>query len=127
SKVADWLGLRRNLAILLIAVLVIGAGEELWMRFVPKYLQALGASVFAIGAYDGLRTVLAAVYAYPGGIAADAWGHRRAFMAFNIMSSRAMRSFCSSQTGAPSSPACSFFYRGRGSLSLRFSPSWGQA
>src|SRR5436190_158863 len=85
-KLADWLGLKRNLVILLIALLVIGAGEELWMRFVPKYLQALGATVFVIGLYDALRTVLAAVYAYPGGMVADAWGHRRAFITFNILS-----------------------------------------
>jgi MFS family permease len=85
-KLADWFGLKRNLVILLIAILVIGAGEELWMRFVPKFLQALGATVFVIGLYDALRTLLAAIYAYPGGMAADAWGHRRAFIAFNIFS-----------------------------------------
>ena len=46
---ADFFGLKRNLVILLIAIFVIGAGEELWMRFVPKYLQAVGATVFVIG------------------------------------------------------------------------------
>jgi MFS family permease len=86
KRLRQWLGLEGNLVILLIAVLAIGAGEELWMRFVPKYLEALGASVFIIGLYDGLRTVLAAAYAYPGGIVADSWGHRRAFIAFNILS-----------------------------------------
>src|SRR5919109_2662293 len=85
-KLADFFGLRRNLVILLVAIFVIGAGEELWMRFVPKYLQALGASVFVIGLYDGLRTLLGAVYAYPGGVVVDRWGHRRAFLAFNIAS-----------------------------------------
>jgi predicted MFS family arabinose efflux permease len=54
--------------------------------FVPKYLQAVGATVFVIGLYDALRTLLAAIYAYPGGMVADAWGHRRAFIAFNIFS-----------------------------------------
>src|ERR1700726_396468 len=86
QRVADFFGLRRNLVILLIAILVIGAGEELWMRFVPKYLQTLGASVFVIGLYDGLRTLLGAIYAYPGGVLVDMWGHRRAFLAFNIIS-----------------------------------------
>src|SRR5213075_1946724 len=56
------------------------------MRFVPKFLQALGASVFVIGLYDALRTLLGAVYAYPGGVLVDLWGHRRAFLAFNIVS-----------------------------------------
>src|ERR1700720_3967130 len=65
---------------------MIGAGEELWMRFVPKYLQAVGATVFVIGLYDALRTLLGAGYAYPGGVLVDLWGHRRAFLAFNIVS-----------------------------------------
>src|SRR5947207_7117496 len=86
SRVAEFFGLKRNLVILLIAILVIGTGEELWMRFVPKYLQTLGAGVFVIGLYDGLRTLLAAIYAYPGGVVVDRWGHRRAFLAFNILS-----------------------------------------
>jgi MFS family permease len=83
---ADFFGLKRNLVILLIAIFVIGAGEELWMRFVPKYLQAVGATVFVIGLYDALRTLLGAVYAYPGGVLVDVWGHRRAFIVFNVVS-----------------------------------------
>ena len=86
SKLTDFFGLKRNLVILLIAIFVIGAGEELWMRFVPKYLQALGATVFVIGLYDALRTLLGAIYAYPGGLVADRWGHRHAFIIFNVVS-----------------------------------------
>ena len=85
-RLADFFGLKRNLAVLLVAIFVIGAGEELWMRFVPKYLQAVGATVFVIGLYDALRTLLGAIYAYPGGLLVDAWGHRRAFLAFNLIS-----------------------------------------
>ena len=65
KSLAAFFGLKRNLVILLIAIFVIGAGEELWMRFVPKYLQAVGATVFVIGLYDALRTLLGAIYAYP--------------------------------------------------------------
>src|SRR5438128_8637862 len=86
AHVAKFFGLKRNLVVLLLALFVIGAGEELWMRFVPKYLQALGASVFLIGLYDALRTLLGAVYAYPGGVLVDLWGHRRAFLVFNLVS-----------------------------------------
>ena len=85
-RLADFFGLKRNLVILLIAIFVIGAGEELWMRFVPKYLQVVGATVFVIGLYDALRTLLGAIYAYPGGIIVDHWGHRRAFIIFNVIS-----------------------------------------
>ena len=85
-RTADFFGLKRNLVVLLVAIFVIGSGEELWMRFVPKYLQALGATVFVIGLFDALRTLLGAVYAYPGGIVVDRWGHRRALLAFNVFS-----------------------------------------
>jgi len=85
-SLAEFFGLRRNLVILLIAIFAIGAGEELWMRFIPKYLQALGATVFVIGTFDALRTLLGAIYAYPGGIVVDRWGFRSAFLAFNLLS-----------------------------------------
>src|SRR6184192_3099361 len=86
GRLADFFGLKRNLVILLIAIFVIGAGEELWMRFVPKYLLAVGATVFVIGLYDALRTLVGAIYAYPGGVLVDVWGHRRAFIIFNLVS-----------------------------------------
>ncbi|HYY35397.1 MAG TPA: MFS transporter [Candidatus Binatia bacterium] len=86
SRVAEFFALKRNLVVLLIAIFVIGGGEELWMRFVPKYLQALGATVFVIGLYDALRTLLGAIYAYPGGLLVDLWGHRRGFIIFNVVS-----------------------------------------
>jgi len=85
-RLAEFFALKRNIVLLLLAIFVIGAGEELWMRFVPKYLLALGASVFVIGLYDALRTLLGAIYAYPGGVLVDLWGHRRAFLTFNIVS-----------------------------------------
>src|SRR6201987_1717714 len=86
SRFAEFFALKRNLIILLIAIFVIGAGEELWMRFVPKYLQAIGASIFVIGLYDALRTLIGAIYAYPGGLLVDRWGHRQAFIIFNVLS-----------------------------------------
>ncbi len=86
KQFADFFALKRNLVIILVAIFVIGTGEELWMRFVPKYLQTLGASVFVIGLYDALRTLISAIYAYPGGLLADRWGHRRAFITYNLVS-----------------------------------------
>ncbi len=82
----DTFGLRRDLVLLLGAIVLVGAGEEMWVRFVPKYLETLGAGVFVIALYDGLKTALSAVYAYPGGVLTDRWGHRRAFVAFSLVS-----------------------------------------
>jgi MFS family permease len=86
AGIAEFFALKRNLLVLLVAIFVIGAGEELWMRFVPKYLQVLGAGALVIGLYDALRTLLGALYAYPGGVLVDLWGHRRAFLYFNLIS-----------------------------------------
>lgn len=83
---AEALGLKRNLVLLLAAILLIGCGEEIWMRFMPKYLQGLGASIFIIGLFDALKTLLGAVYAWPGGVLSDRWGHRRALVFFNVLS-----------------------------------------
>ena len=84
--VREFFGLRRNLVLLLIAIVAIGAGEETWMRFVPKYLESLGAAALIIGLYDGLKTLLGAIYAYPGGVVVDRWGHRTALVTFTAVS-----------------------------------------
>src|SRR6516225_572785 len=85
-KVAEFLGLRRNTALLLVALLLAGTGERLWLGFVPKYLQSLGATVFIIGLYDALQTLLGALYAYPGGWLTDHWGERQSLMLFSALS-----------------------------------------
>ena len=86
AKFAEFFGLQRNISILLVAIIVIGCGEEMWMRFLPKYLKTLGAAVWVIALYDGLKTILGAVYAFPGGIAVDHWGHRKALVVFTLVS-----------------------------------------
>jgi MFS family permease len=83
---AGFLALNRNTTLLIGAIILIRAGEETWMRFLPKYLETLGASAFLIGLYDAVKTLLGGVYAYPGGVAADRLGHRRAFVAFTLVS-----------------------------------------
>jgi len=80
------LGLNRNLVLLLTVLVLIGTGEEMWMRFLPRYLESLGATTFIIGLFDALQTLLGAVYAYPGGVMVDRWGHRRALVAFTGVS-----------------------------------------
>ena len=83
---AEFLGLKRNISLLLVALVLAGTGERLWLGFAPKYLQTLGAGIFIIGLFDALQTLLGAVYAYPGGWLTDHWGQRRALMLFSILS-----------------------------------------
>lgn len=86
ARLRDFLGLNRNIVLLLAGIVLIGSGEEMWMRFVPKYLEGLGAPALVIGLFDALKTLLGAVYAFPGGLMVDRWGHRRAFIAFILIS-----------------------------------------
>ncbi len=58
----------------------------MWMRFLPKYLEALGASAFLIATFDAIKTLLGAIYAYPGGYLADRFGHSTAFIGFTAAS-----------------------------------------
>jgi MFS family permease len=60
-------------------------GEELWSRFLPKYLEVLGAGAWGIAAYGTLKDLLDAVYQYPGGWLADRLGRRRALIAFTLL------------------------------------------
>ena len=86
DTIRDWLGLKHNVVILFTVILVLGMGEELWIQFVPKYLEALGASVLIIAIYGSLKELLDAVYQYPGGWLADRMGRRRALILFALLS-----------------------------------------
>jgi len=61
---------------------VMGLGEELWKRFLPRYLQQLGAPVVAIGTFGTAMDFLDGVYQYPGGWVADTFGRRTALYVF---------------------------------------------
>ncbi len=85
-KTASFLALRRNTTLLLVALVLAGTGERLWLGFAPKYLEFVGAGVFIIGLFDALQTLLGAVYAYPGGWITDRYGERRSLLVFNALS-----------------------------------------
>ena len=56
-SIADFLALRRNTVLLLVALVLAGTGERLWLGFAPKYLETLGAGVLIIGLFDALQTL----------------------------------------------------------------------
>ncbi len=85
-RIADFFALQRNVALLLVALVLSGTGEKLWLNFAPKYLETLGAGVWVIGCFDALLTLLGAVYAYPGGWLTDRWGQRQSLILFNVLS-----------------------------------------
>jgi MFS family permease len=76
----------RRATALAVALFVFGFGEELWFRYLPEYLRALGASAFAVGLFGTLKDLLDAAYAYPGGVLSDRLGTRRALLLFGAIS-----------------------------------------
>ena len=87
ARLADYFSLERNVSIASAAVFLLGLGEELWKKFLPKYLEALGASTPIIGLFGTAEDFFDAIYQYPGGWIADRLGRRRAFLIFVALAS----------------------------------------
>lgn len=82
ARIIDYLGLERNVCIASGAAFLLGLGEELWKKYLPKYLESLGASSLIIGLFGTTKDFFDAIYQYPGGWLADKVGRRRAFILF---------------------------------------------
>src|SRR5450432_3182955 len=92
-SMSEFLALRRNTSLLLVALVLAGTGEKLWLGFAPKYIEVLAhgvrsaaQTVLIIGIFDALQTFLGAIYAYPGGWLTDHWGQRRSLLLFSLIS-----------------------------------------
>src|SRR4026209_1155739 len=79
------LGLEHNIVAVSGAVFLLALGENLWKRFIPKYLEALGAPVTAIGLFGSCQDLLDGVYQYPGGWIGDRYGRRSALLLFVML------------------------------------------
>lgn len=84
-RVATFLALDRNTGAVALAMFTMALGEHLWRRFIPKYLEVMGAPVTAIGVYGSTEDLLDGLYQYPGGWFADRHGRRRALLLFVIL------------------------------------------
>ena len=87
AKLAEYFSLERNVTIASAAVFLLGLGEELWKKFLPKYLEVLGASAPIIGLFGTAETFFDAIYQYPGGWLTDRVGRRKAFLFFVVLAS----------------------------------------
>jgi len=85
ARLRSSLGLETNVVAMLTTVFLMGLGEELWVGFVPKYLEALGGGALVWAAYQSIKDLLDAVYQYPGGLASDRLGRRRSLMLFTLL------------------------------------------
>ncbi|MEO8217450.1 MAG: MFS transporter [Acidobacteriota bacterium] len=82
SRAVEFLALDRNIVVVSGATLLLSFGESLWRKFLPRYLQALGAPIRAIGLFGSLEDFLDGVYQYPGGWLGDRLGRRTALVLF---------------------------------------------
>jgi DHA1 family multidrug resistance protein-like MFS transporter len=85
SGLRSSLGLEPNVVVLLATVFLMKLGEELWVGFVPKYLEALGGGALVWTAYQAMKDLLDAVYQYPGGLVSDRLGRKRALVFFTLL------------------------------------------
>jgi MFS family permease len=87
TKLAKSLRLERNVLLASSAIFVLGFGEELWKKFLPKYVEALGGGPAIVGLFGTAEDFLDAIYQYPGGWLADRVGRRRAFLVLVVTAS----------------------------------------
>ena len=85
QRLVEFLGLKKNLLVLLAMVILVGLGEKMAERFLPLYLVALGGGAFSIGLLNGMDNLLSALYSFPGGYASDRLGYKRALILFNLV------------------------------------------
>lgn len=85
QAIVHFLGLKKNMLVLLTMVILVGLGEKMAERFLPLYLVALGGGAFSIGLLNGMDNLLSALYSYPGGYASDRLGYKRALILFNLI------------------------------------------
>ncbi|MDQ3473190.1 MAG: MFS transporter, partial [Acidobacteriota bacterium] len=96
--IANFLSLERNVSLASAAVFLLGLGEELWKKFLPKYLEALGATAPIIGLFGTAENFFDAIYQYPGGWLADRIGRRRAFLSFVVLAATGYLIYLSSNS-----------------------------
>ena len=82
ARAIEFFGLTPEIVAVSTSMFLLGCGENLWRRFLPKYLQTLGAPITAIGAFGTAEDFLDGIYQYPGGWVADRYGRRFALITF---------------------------------------------
>jgi MFS family permease len=84
-RIGDLLGLRRSIVGMLAMIVLVGMGERMADRFLPRYLEALGGGALVVGLLAGLKNLWSALYSLPGGYLSDHLGTKRALLVFNLI------------------------------------------
>ena len=81
----QFFALERDVLVLSLAMLAFSLAFQMTSRYVPQYLNVLGASAGVIGLYGSVGNLISAVYPYPGGALSDRIGSRLALTLFGIV------------------------------------------
>ena len=85
NKTRSYLGLKRNVVLILILTIIMIMGERLWERFLPVYLESVGASYLVLGGLGFLTNFIGAFWALNGGYVFDKYGAKKSFIIFNLL------------------------------------------
>jgi MFS family permease len=72
--------------VLSLAMFAFSLSFQMTSRFLPRYIELLGASGVVVGLYGTLGNVVSAVYPYPGGAVSDRLGSRYSLTLFGLLS-----------------------------------------
>jgi MFS family permease len=86
GRLAEYFALNRNIVAVSGTIFLMSLGENLWRKFLPKYLENLGAPITAIGLFGTCEDFLDGAYQYPGGWLGDRLGRRPALVLFIAIS-----------------------------------------
>ena len=85
DAVRQFLALRRDVLVLSLAMFAFSLAFQMTSRFLPRYLELLGASGLLVGLFGTAGNVISAVYPYPGGAVSDRVGSRAALTLFGLL------------------------------------------
>jgi MFS family permease len=78
---------RRDVLVLSLAMFAFSLGFQMTSRYIPRYMEVLGAGGLAIGIFGTVGNVISATYPYPGGAISDRVGSRYSLTLFGLVSS----------------------------------------
>jgi len=80
GPVRDFLGLERNVVVMVVAGSLQDLGQHMWLGYLSKVLEALGATGKLIGAFGTVGSLTGTVSPYLGGLVSDRLGRGRALI-----------------------------------------------
>jgi MFS family permease len=103
QRIGEFFALKKSIVGMLVMVVLVGMGEQIGERYLPRYIQMLTGTEFfnlakpdahnisllaviAIGILAGMDDFLSAIYSMFGGWVSDRIGTKRALLVFNVLS-----------------------------------------